>query len=326
MKELADYLDLTEHDARAQWQRVLRRTPMPRQEAFLPIEAILCFGLFFLLDPHRYGGANIHQVPAEAHAIARLLCRTPGSLTSKMLNLEGARPNAGRLEPVVYLRLSADLDLFVHLFSRVIGAARSEGIGTDALPDFLGVEGGAIEVLGQDEIAEGDLEVLFDEQRDAIRQMMDSFQLDERETNRLVEQRARLGQHRFAREVLRNYDHRCGFCGFAPRSIPRRRMLVASHIKPWRVSTNRERLDPRNGVAACPVHDSAFDSGLLAINGEYRIHRSDRLEASLAADEGSEHYFGEAILRSRLLVPEHGAPLRKYVDYHKTHVFAGRAT
>ncbi|WP_407664684.1 HNH endonuclease [Micromonospora tarensis] len=33
-------------------------------------------------------------------------------------------------------------------------------------------------------------------------------------------------------------------------------MLVASHIKPWRVSTHAERLDPRNGLAACPTHDA----------------------------------------------------------------------
>ena len=43
-----------------------------------------------------------------------------------------------------------------------------------------------------------------------------------------------------------------------------RRMLVASHIKPWKDSSPRERLDHRNGLAACPTHDAAFDAGLLA--------------------------------------------------------------
>jgi putative restriction endonuclease len=38
-------------------------------------------------------------------------------------------------------------------------------------------------------------------------------------------------------------------------------MLLAGHIKPWRDSTPIERLDPRNGLAACPAHDVAFDTG-----------------------------------------------------------------
>jgi putative restriction endonuclease len=37
-------------------------------------------------------------------------------------------------------------------------------------------------------------------------------------------------------------------------------MLIASHIKPWRISTSTERLDVRNGLAACPTHDIAFDT------------------------------------------------------------------
>jgi putative restriction endonuclease len=42
-------------------------------------------------------------------------------------------------------------------------------------------------------------------------------------------------------------------------------VLVAGHIKPWKPS---ERLDPRNGLAACPSHDVAFDTGLLGSRDE----------------------------------------------------------
>lgn len=101
-------------------------------------------------------------------------------------------------------------------------------------------------------------------------------------------------------------------------------LLVASHIKPWRASTGRERLDPANGLAACPVHDRAFDAGLLTVNGGYRIHRSDPLEASLVCDSGSSAYFGEPLLRHALIIPERAAPALVYLDYHKRHVFRGR--
>jgi predicted restriction endonuclease len=39
-------------------------------------------------------------------------------------------------------------------------------------------------------------------------------------------------------------------------------MLVAGHIKPWKDSTSAERMDLRNGLAACLSHDLAFDTGL----------------------------------------------------------------
>lgn len=75
---------------------------------------------------------------------------------------------------------------------------------------------------------------------------------------------------------------------------------MASHVKPWRDSTNQERTDPRNGVAACPVHDAAFDAGLLTVNGGLRIHHSEPLRHSLAHDEGSSRFFGQDAIVERL--------------------------
>ena len=34
-----------------------------RQVPFNTVETLLCCGLFYLLDPHKYGGANIEKVP-----------------------------------------------------------------------------------------------------------------------------------------------------------------------------------------------------------------------------------------------------------------------
>jgi putative restriction endonuclease len=135
-----------------------------------------------------------------------------------------------------------------------------------------------------------------------------------------------MGQHRFAGAVLQNYQHSCAFCGFAPRSIPSNRLLVASHIKPRAVSDDRERLDPLNGVAACPTHDAAFDTGLITTNGGLRVHRGPHLKASTTNDPGVDHYFGEA-LRPALLVPAGGTgPAATYLKWHHEHVFQGQLT
>jgi putative restriction endonuclease len=51
-----------------------------------------------------------------------------------------------------------------------------------------------------------------------------------------------------------------------------RRMLLAGHIKPWQDSSAAERLDPRDGLAACPSRDVAFDTGMLTVTADLKIH------------------------------------------------------
>ena len=114
------------------------------------------------------------------------------------------------------------------------------------------------------------------------RKLETSFGFTLTETSRLVEQRVRLAQHRFAAGVLANYRWQCGFCGFAPGDGLRGyRLLIASQVKPWARSNNRERSDVTNGVCACPMHDSAFDAGLLRLKPEMEIVRAKALESRL---------------------------------------------
>lgn len=42
-----------------------------------------------------------------------------------------------------------------------------------------------------------------------------------------------------------------------------KRLLVASHIKPWCLSNNDERVDIYNGFMLSPLYDKLFDSGLI---------------------------------------------------------------
>lgn len=55
-------------------------------------------------------------------------------------------------------------------------------------------------------------------------------------------------------------------------------LLVASHIKPWRVATNSERLDRYNGLLLLPTLDRAFDSGLITFGEKGEIMMSPQLE------------------------------------------------
>jgi putative restriction endonuclease len=161
--------------------------------------------------------------------------------------------------------LRSDAARFAHIYRVLLHAARAEGIGPGRLPDFLGLEhGGELTLLGQEEL---DIALLEADLREKIARHAAGSALSELETERVLLAAARVGQHVFAGHVLANCGSRCVFCGLRPASFGAKRMLLAGHIKPWKDSTPSERLDPRNGLAACPAHDVAFDTGLLTVNG-----------------------------------------------------------
>src|SRR5260370_22021351 len=73
-----------------------------RQAPFNMVETILCYGLFYILDPHQYGGANIDKVPPAVKTLATFFHSTPDSSTNKMLNLHGSRRHTAREEPLTF--------------------------------------------------------------------------------------------------------------------------------------------------------------------------------------------------------------------------------
>lgn len=322
MLELGDYLDLSPAAARRQWAGISGRDPGHGND-FTPVETLLCYGLFFVLKPNSYGGSNMHRAPPELHALASTLRRTPASLLFKMFNLDGSRPNGARAEWSLFAALAAQPTRFDMLFAVVLTSAREEGFSEEEVPDFLGVLGGDTAFVGQEELAEVDLDAVVAPQVETHQHLLSA---DAKSTTRLLEMRIRVGQSRFARSVLANYGQACAFCGFAPGPLRGQGLLVASHIKPWTASDDRERLDPGNGLAACPIHDRAFDRGLLLVNGGLRVHLAGELEAQMRRDPRAEAFFGERMLAPRLLVPPGGAPPKeRYLTYHKAHVWRGAA-
>ena len=127
----------------------------------------------------------------------------------------------------------------------------------------------------------------------------------------------------FAVNVLSNCGKRCVFCGLKPMAFGAKRMLVAGHIKPWKDSAPSERLDLRNGLAACPSHDVAFDTGLLTVNASLQVHISGTLADAVRADPLARRYYGRPPLRDTILLPDQALlPGRKYLDWHRTNIFA----
>jgi hypothetical protein len=76
---------------------------------------------------------------------------------------------------------------------------------------------------------------------------------------------ARLGQGQFRAALMRQHAA-CMVTGITEPAV-----LRASHIKPWRDSTNDERLDPANGLLLAAHLDALFDSRLISFSDDGSI-------------------------------------------------------
>ncbi len=101
-----------------------------------------------------------------------------------------------------------------------------------------------------------------------IDQLRISVEIPETQRAQLV--KARVGQGLFRSLVLLKHPV-CRVTG-----VSDKRLLRASHIKPWKDSDNFERLDGNNGIMLSPHVDALFDQGLMSFEDNGRaIFRSD---------------------------------------------------
>ncbi|WP_235617046.1 HNH endonuclease [Lysinibacillus mangiferihumi] len=101
-------------------------------------------------------------------------------------------------------------------------------------------------------------------------QQVENLPITDTEKERMV--KARIGQGKF-KKLLIERECKCALCG-----VTDPRVLIASHIKPWSVSTNEERLDENNGLLLCPNHDALFDKHLISFDVHGKIVISQTLD------------------------------------------------
>jgi predicted restriction endonuclease len=135
------------------------------------------------------------------------------------------------------------------------------------------------------------------------------------DTETTAERRVRLVQRFFRAAVLTSYHMRCAVCDLGVVDL-----LNASHIIPWRVSTER-RADPTNGISLCALHDRAFDRGLITVDEAFHIVVSPRVlsEPPLPLlDAAFVQVHGKSIC-----FPDRFAPDPAALEYHRKHIFRG---
>jgi hypothetical protein len=124
---------------------------------------------------------------------------------------------------------------------------------------------------------------------------------------------ARRGQGVF-RERVQRIERSCRVTG-----VERLEHLRASHIKPWRDSTNDERLAGGNGLLLTPSIDHLFDRGFISFRGD------GRLLVSPVAHAASLRRMGVASDRE-VNVGLFSEQQADFLEYHREEVFlASRA-
>jgi predicted restriction endonuclease len=114
----------------------------------------------------------------------------------------------------------------------------------------------------------------MDDARQAVQDLREEARLAEAripETEKAQLIKARRGQGLF-RQRVEAIESRCRLTHTSDR-----RFLVASHIKPWRLSNDVEKLDGHNGLLLAPHVDRLFDKRWISFSDDGAI---------LCADEG----------------------------------------
>ena len=132
------------------------------------------------------------------------------------------------------------------------------------------------------------------------------------ETTRLAIVKARVGQGIFREEVSKVEKH-CRLTG-----VEDGNHLVASHIKPWKDSDNRERLSGYNGLMLTPTPDHLFDKGYISFGDDGRLLYASRVNrAALAKMKIPEEGFNAGRFS-----PEQIA----FLQYHRGYIFKKAAS
>lgn len=199
---------------------------------------------------------KIHRRNPLIIEVARKLGRTPNSLAMKLANFAS-------LDPVQLARGIRGLP----------GATPQDREWWRKFHAHISTLGPESEQLLHDLFTSDDNRELDFLGRDRVRvERTGEFVIPAGETERVATVRARRGQQFFRQCILNAYSVSCCVSGI---NVPR--MLVASHIRPWRDFPD-DRLNPRNGLCLSSLHDAAFDSGLITLDEQWCVVLSRRLK------------------------------------------------
>lgn len=114
------------------------------------------------------------------------------------------------------------------------------------------------------------------------------------------------GQIKYRQDLFSQFGH----CPFS--KIDDEKLLIASHIKPWAVCDEHEKVDPNNGFMLSPLYDKLFDKGYISFENNGQLKISNWLSAANKARIDFNFDINDLKLNPQRLL---------YLDYHRKNVF-----
>jgi putative restriction endonuclease len=144
------------------------------------------------------------------------------------------------------------------------------------------------------------------------------FLIDEQELPRegkVREQliKIRVNQIFFRQSILASYNFTCCITG-----IQQPELLIAGHIRPWGLD-EKNRLNPRNGIAINGLHDKAFENGFMTITPDYKIKISSILLKQTKNITISEYF--NKYHNKEMILPSRFLPDIEFLKYHNQERF-----
>ncbi|CAN1544340.1 HNH nuclease [Methylophilaceae bacterium] len=149
-----------------------------------------------------------------------------------------------------------------------------------------------------------DQDILEVESIDIEKEIRQNTSLEHTEKVQLV--KSRRGQGTF-RTNLERIEKACRVTG-----VTAKEHLRASHIKPWRDSSNPERLDGYNGLLLSPHIDTLFDKGYISFTDDGEMLVSSETDTLVLSQWG---------LRAKLNVGTFNEKQKVYLAYHRVKVY-----
>ena len=250
-------------------------------------ETLIAFELYSRIPYSKISGNN-----AEVIKTALLLKRKPGAVAKKLFNIAAHDPKQ-LSRGVSGLSHSSKLDK--EIWERF--EENSFEISVDSKKAISKLAGVSIDTM-------------IDNEGDSL--IVEMFPYGE---DREVATNVRIGQYFFRGAVLSAYHRKCCITG-----ISEAKLLIASHIKPWKVSDIRkERTNPRNGLCLNALHDKAFDQGLITLNDKYELIMSDRIMACDMDDDTRDWFI--SYKGKQIDLPDKFLPDKDFIHYHNDVVF-----
>lgn len=115
---------------------------------------------------------------------------------------------------------------------------------------------------------------------------------------------SRVGQGWYRLKVLEKWNFKCAVLNIETSPI-----LIASHIKPWRYSTDAERLDPNNGILLSPNVDALFDKNIISFDNEGKIILTNKVSIEVYNSLG---------IKAEMKLSQVNDDMIKYLEYHQS--------